>query len=193
MSYDIELIDQKTGQVALLENASFIRGGTIPAEYDKDLECFKQVSQTEASINITYNYSHYYYEATEGIKDFAHEENGGVSYGIRGLYGKTGYQSVSMLQRMIADIEANYQDCDGKWLESKREKTYFYDENGKEVDMFITYLKGDKSYKKEIKEYIISEGDTSNYWEHTAANAIIPLKDMLHMAIECPDAVWEGD
>lgn len=46
------------------------------------------------------------------------------------------------------------------------------------------------------EKYSVSEGDTSDYWEATAANAMIPLMDMLNMALtnmNNPDAVWDGD
>lgn len=44
-----------------------------------------------------------------------------------------------------------------------------------------------------VEEYTISEGDVSNYWIATAANAIRPLSDMLVMATDNlleSDVVW---
>ena len=45
----------------------------------------------------------------------------------------------------------------------------------------------------ETEEYEISEGDTTNYWEDTAANALRPLYQLIAMARIRPDGVWEGD
>ena len=49
--------------------------------------------------------------------------------------------------------------------------------------------------KKEIK-FMVNEGDMSNYWTATAANAIKPLMDMIVMATDNlteKDVVWSGD
>lgn len=77
-----------------------VTGKLVPAE------------QTEADIDITYNYSRYYYEATDGDIRFAHEkvsvycadETQGpaeTEYDIRGLYGSTSAESIPMLMDMI--------------------------------------------------------------------------------------------
>lgn len=68
--------------------------------------------QTEADIDITYNYSRYYYEATDGDIRFAHEDVSAyyadetqgpteTEYGIGGLYGSTSAESIPMLMDVI--------------------------------------------------------------------------------------------
>ena len=55
MSYDIELINRRTKQPLLLSQPQYIRGGTVKAELDENGNLV-QAKETEASINITYNY-----------------------------------------------------------------------------------------------------------------------------------------
>ena len=201
MSYDIELIHRKTKQPLLLSQPQYIRGGTVKAELDKNGNLM-QTKETEASINITYNYSHYYVEATRDDRRFFKQEanaEGNVtenSAGIRGLYGKTAAESLPMLRDMIERIKKKYMDQEtGEWSVTKRKKVHFYDENGVEYKDPINAIINSLPYRKE-EEIYVSEGDTSNYWEGTAANAIIPLMDMLYMAVEHlfdKEAVWDGD
>jgi hypothetical protein len=81
---------------------------------------------------------------------------------------------------------------DGEWIITKRKKTVYYDENGKEIDFFdINY--GFNQLRKEELEFEISEGDTNNYWIATAANAIKPLHQLLALAKMRPDCIWDGD
>lgn len=202
MSYDIELINKKTKQPLLLSQPQYIRGGTVKAKLDEN-DNLVQTKETEASINITYNYSHYYVEATRDDRRFFKQEanaEGNVtenSAGIRGLYGKTAAESLPMLRDMIERIKKKYMDQEtGEWSVTKRKKVHFYDENGVEYKDPINAIINSLPYRKEEEIYEVSEGDTSNYWEGTAANAIIPLMDMLYMAVEHlfdEEAVWNGD
>lgn len=202
MSYDIELINRKTKQPLLLSQPQYIKGGTVKAKLDEN-DNLVQTKETEASINITYNYSHYYVEATRDDRRFFKQEanaEGNVtenSAGIRGLYGKTAAESLPMLRDMIERIKKKYMDQEtGEWSVTKRKKVHFYDENGVEYKDPINAIINSLPYRKEEEIYEVSEGDTSNYWEGTAANAIIPLMDMLYMAVEHlfdEEAVWDGD
>ena len=63
MSYDISLVDPVTKEQLHSDVAHDMRGGT-----------YALGSTTELWLNITWNYAHYYYEATDGDKRFAHEE-----------------------------------------------------------------------------------------------------------------------
>ena len=112
MSYDIELKNKVTGETAKMRHPQYVRGGTVRAVMDERTGQLVQAEQVEADINITYNYSHYYYEATDGDIRFAHDKvsayyadgtTGPVKteYGIRGLYGKTPAESIPMLIDMI--------------------------------------------------------------------------------------------
>ena len=192
MSYDISLKDPVTKETIEITEPHFMRGGT-----------YRVGGTTELWLNITYNYSHYYYEATDKDPRFAHDEvscyyadgtKGPIEteYGIRGIYGKTGAESIPMLEDMIQRITEKYQKG-GEWIETERTKARWYDENGNEVqDPFNMILHG-KQVTKEEYTVIVSEGDTDDYWEETAVNAIKPLHQLIAMARMRPDGIWHGD
>ena len=155
MSYDIYLNNPETGEASKV-NSFLMTGGTVPCRSVNGQ--LIQAEQTDAWINITYNYAKYYYAVTEGDERFAHRRSvsGEVDYGIRGIYGKTGAESIPLLQLMIDRIHDRYIYCNGKLLDER-------------------------------------ETDTSDYWKPTAANAIRPLRQMISLAEQCPDSVWDGD
>lgn len=196
MSYDIELIDKKTDQVLTIKRPQFIEGGTIKVKYDLETGELVPVEQNDTRINITYNYSRYYYEATEGDSRFAWDHCGEIDYGIRGLYGKQASESIDMLLSMISRITKKYQDKNGNWIKTKRIKKYCFDKNGNEIKDVCYAIANHIEYKEVEKEYEISEGDISSYWEATAANAIKPLWNMIYMATDNflnENAIWDGD
>ena len=192
MSYDINLKDPITKETIQFDAPHFMRGGTYAIG-----------GTTEAWLSVTYNYAHYYYEATDKDPRFAHDEvscyyadgtKGPIEteYGIRGIYGKTGAESIPMLEDMIRRITEKYQK-DGEWIETERTKARWYDESGNEVeDPFHMILQG-KNVTKEEYTVMVSEGDTDDYWEATAVNAIRPLHQLIAMAKMRPDGVWDGD
>lgn len=88
MSYDIQLNNSVTGEVLELDAPHQMKGGTY------------QVGGCQtAELNITYNYSKYFYELFGDL-------------GIRELYGKSGVDSIPMLetaiQQLSDDIDENY-------------------------------------------------------------------------------------
>lgn len=88
MSYDIELQHPITKQTLQLDSPHQMKGGT-----------YVLGGTTEASLNITYNYGKIFY------KIFGEE-------GIRSIYGKSGAESVSMLDDAINqlgdDVDEDY-------------------------------------------------------------------------------------
>lgn len=208
MSYDIRLKNKATGETARMKHPQYVRGGTVRAVMDERTGQLVQAEQVEADINITYNYSHYYYEATDGDIRFAHDEVSAyyadgttgpieTKYGIRGLYGATPAESIPMLIDMIEKIKAKYTDESGEWIDTERTKTVYY-KNGVEIpsrDEIEAILHSAYDEKKEIT-FMVNEGDMSDYWQATAANAIKSLQDMIVMATDnltekC--IVWDGD
>lgn len=193
MSYDIELKNKVTGETAKMRHPQYVRGGTVPARLNPATGELEQAEQAEAHINITYNYSHYYYEATDGDPRFAHDKVSAyyadgtqgpivTEYGIRGLYGKTPAESIPMLMDMITKIRQKYTDENGEWIETERTL-----KNGQEIP---------EHEEVDAILYLVNEGDMSNYWTATAANAIKPLMDMIVMATDNlteKDVVWDGD
>ena len=178
MSYDIHLKDPVTGETATVPGHLMI-GGTYKADYHPETGTFTPALNTEADLNITYNYSSYYYET--------YEENG-----IRTIYGMSGIDSIPVLEKMILCIEEKYKK-NGEWIVSNRKKTAYYDKNDNEIDLCdVVFEKAVYDRKEEI-EFEISEGDTSDYWVPTAANALKPLYQLIALAKMRPDCIWEGD
>lgn len=191
MSYDISLRDPVTNETLELPSEHLMIGGTYVAKYDEINNTFIPKPITDAWLNVTYNYSSYYYDASENDSRF---ERNGKNCGIEGLIDKTGYESISMLESMIQRIKDKYY-VNGDWITTKRNKTRYLDKNGKVVDdyfMLGEILNGNLSkYTKE--EYVddIDEGAVHNYWDATAANAIKPLYQLITMAKLRPDGIWK--
>lgn len=88
MSYSIDLIDPISKKTLELEENHFMRGGTYAIGGTKEL-----------TLNITWNYSKYYY-------DVMGED------GIRSIYGKTGADSIPILESAIAKLKDDVDDDD---------------------------------------------------------------------------------
>lgn len=177
MSYDIYLNDPVTGEVAIVPGHLMI-GGTYKADYHSETGTFTPALNTEANLNVTYNYGRYYKEVYEK--------------GIRQIYGMSGVDSIPILENMITAITDKYRKND-LWTSTKRTKVICYDEEGNELENVMVFLKQQIPAKEEIIEYEVDEGDTSNYWLATAANAIRPLHQLIALAKMRPDCIWDGD
>lgn len=203
MSYDIYLKDPVSRETIQLPVEHVMTGGTYAATYDEQTGTWLPLPIRDAHLNITYNYSNYYYDATEGDPRFAHEEvsciyadgtEGPIEtrYGIRGIYGKSGAESIPMLLDMILRIEIVYKK-DGEWISTERRKLRYFDMHGREItDVGGALLRGIQYTRKE-EPYEVSEGPNDNYWIDTAGNAIRPLYQLIAMAKMRPDGVWDGD
>ncbi|MDE7357826.1 MAG: hypothetical protein K2N39_00060, partial [Lachnospiraceae bacterium] len=130
-------------------------------------------------VNITYNYGRYYYEV--------YEEDG-----IQVIYGLSGFDSISVLEKMVAFLKEKYKKR-GEWVVTKRNKTIFFDENGRAAEPVVSAINGIKLIRSEEVEFEVSEGDISDYWLATAANAISPLYQLIALAKMRPDCIWDGD
>ena len=192
MSYDIELKDRVTGKTLEVSENHFMTGGTYAVGGTRELW-----------LNITYNYAHYYYEATDCDPRFAHDEisayyadgtNGPVEtkYGIRGIYGKTGAESIPMLQDMIRRIEEKYKK-DGEWITTTKEKYKFFGPDGIEYKDPIGAILDKLPTVEKVYTVEVNEGPDEDYWEPTAGNAIKPLYQLIAFAQMRPDGVWDGD
>ena len=96
MSYDIRLKDPVSDETVFLPFDHVMIGGTYAANYNEQTRRFSPRPMKEAWLNITYNYGKYYYEAEEA--------------GIRAIYGKTGLDSLPILDHMISAIKENHSD-----------------------------------------------------------------------------------
>ena len=166
-----------TGEVANVPGHLMI-GGTYKVDYHPETGTFTPALNTEAHLNVTYNYGCYYREASEN--------------GIREIYGLQGVDSISVLENMISVIISKYKESD-TWISAKRTKTIYYDEEGNELENILVFLKQKVATKEEIIEYEVNEGDTSDYWLPTAANALKPLYQLIALAKMRPDCIWDGD
>lgn len=183
MGYSISLTDPVTGETLHSKFKHEMKGSIYAVE-----------GTTELWLSITYNYAQYYNEATKKDKRFANTSyrEDEVCYGIRGIYGKTGAESIPMLEDMISRIEKKYKNRDGSWKTAVRKRTIYFDQFGNEIDVYKTICQ-DIQYTEKHEKYEVNEGDTSDYWERTAANALRPLHQLLAMARIRPDGVWKGD
>lgn len=86
MSYDIQLLDPVTKGTILFDHSHEIRGGT-----------YQLGGCREAWLNVTYNYSSHFYRVF-GDK------------GIRSIYGKSGADSVPMLESAIKQLGNDVDD-----------------------------------------------------------------------------------
>lgn len=90
MSYDISLCDPVTHKPLKADSTHFIAGGMRAMGGTKELW-----------LNVTYNYGHFYYQPE------VFGENG-----IRSIYGKTGAESIPMLEKAIAALGDDVDDND---------------------------------------------------------------------------------
>lgn len=90
MSYDISLCDPVTHETLEVDDTHFVAGGTRPIGGTKELW-----------LNITYNYGMY----------FRRDDVLGRK-GIRSIYGKTGAESIPMLEKAISALGDDVDDSD---------------------------------------------------------------------------------
>ena len=107
MSYDIELIDQVTGETLELDAPHHMRGGTYAIGGTK-----------QAHLNVTYNYSKQFHrvfdvltEPRQKAPEWLRNDGAPVS-GVRTIYGLTGAESLPVLAKAIAqlgdDVDPDY-------------------------------------------------------------------------------------
>ena len=90
MSYDISLCDPVTHETLEADSAHFMAGGTRAI-----------VGTTELWLNITGNYGKFY-----------RRDDVLGSKGIRSIYGKTGAESIPMLEKAISALGDDVDDSD---------------------------------------------------------------------------------
>lgn len=178
MGYDIFIRDPATGKaVEVMERLT--GDGAHAANDDPGKGMLAETFKADAHVNITYRYGRYYYETYE-------------KEGIRAIYGKSCFDSIAMLEKMIANLQEKYQK-DGEWVITKRCKILYFDENGRETAPIASAANGGRPIRYEEVEIEVCEGDTDDCWQETAANAIKPLYQLLAMAKMRPDCIWDGD
>ena len=203
MGYDISLKDPVTKEEIELPVKHLMIGNTYAADYDPNIGRFTPKPTSEAHLGITYNYSNYYYDAVERDvwfygnleDDDDREKEQPRNLGIRGIYGKSGAESIPMLNDMIQRITDKYQK-DGEWISTERTKMIYRDTFGKAYAPEVVLCNSDydlSTMKKEEYTVKVSEAPNDDYWEATAGNAIKPLHYLIAMAQLRPDGIWDGD
>lgn len=185
MSWDFRLKDLETDET-LEVKPHFMYGGNIRVGCVNG-ELVK-LPNTLAELNVTYNYSSYYYEAARKFRQ--------ETEGIRDLNNMYSCIAIHYLEKLIKYILDTYKP-NGEWLKGKRTK-FLYDIKGVgsnlTFDEYMNYIERtgitECVTQKEI-EYEVSEGDTDDYWEVTAANALKPLYQLLELSKMRPDGIWE--
>lgn len=219
MSYDLTLKDPVTHET-LHVPPHVMHGANIPCEMING--CLVPTATAEAYLNITYNYSHYYYEAFPVPKtpDQAEQHKLDVSRfgicptegGLRSLEGVTGANAILFLKEMISRIEQRYKKPDGSWVLSSRENPYIIDrrtgERVEEIALVNVFYEGIKiglsqkemdqiikeRYERKKETIMIDEGSKGkDYWSATAVNAIRPLYQLIAFSNLRPDGVWSVD
>ena len=112
MSYDIELKNKVTNETAKMRHSQYVRGGTVPARLNPMTGELEPTEQVEAHINITYNYSHYYYEATDSDPRFAHDKKANYPH-----YYRKSEEKLGKLQTRLAKKQkgsSNYKKLQAK-------------------------------------------------------------------------------
>ncbi len=87
MSYDIRLCDPVTKEGLEADMPHHVRGGT-----------YAMGGTPEMWLNVTYNYSSHYYKHIDAEK------------GIRALYGKTGAETIPLLESAISKLGDDVSD-----------------------------------------------------------------------------------
>lgn len=111
MSYDIRLIDSVTKETIEFDSPHQMKGGTYAIG-----------GTSEAWLNITYNYSRWYYkngvfpDRGEAGKDF----HNGLT-GIRSLYGLSGAESIPIIEHAIKALESMEDDLSEKEIQEYKD------------------------------------------------------------------------
>ena len=90
MSYDIELVHPVTKQTLETDSLHRMEGGTY---------CLG--GSNKLHLNVTYNYAGFYYSAFKAL---------GLQAGIRSIYGKSGAESIPILNQVAASLGDDVDD-----------------------------------------------------------------------------------
>lgn len=177
MSYDVDLVDSNNATIFLpyshSEGGTYVQGGT-----------------NEASLNITYNYSKFYYETID-------KEDG-----LRWLHDKLAGETVDRLFAAVKILGVNrYTD---EYLVIKADLTWGQLSGNKptthQQEFINQYLPNFPSQDdvellsdsiKELGKSLKVLYDTGGYWKATPGNAGHALNILLNWALQCPNSKWQ--
>ena len=209
MSYDISYVDSLTKEPIQVSPYSS-QGGTFQIEKTiiNNEEVWSPSLITDCEINITYNYSVFYYKYLDS------------ELGIRWLYGKSGDVVKSALIKTIISLS---NEIDFKQTQfSENEDNLINAINrissiipSKHYVISIDTILGDNIPKTDLQTYFNKIKNTdlsllpeeeinlllknklieesSYYWKSTADNAAKPLITMLYWIYQNPNGVFNGD
>lgn len=180
----------------LIQVAPFMaEGGTVRAEpvYNDEGEfvTLKPATITDCEINITYNYSKFYYDHIDS------------ELGIKWLYGKTGKEVKDRLEQAIQNLGINKETepfwvinndyTFGQFFGNKKEIPGAYTEE--DIKEFIT-TDWDDEKNADLRDILVSLEilqDGGAYWKATPGNAGHALMRIMTWIIQNPDGVFNGD
>lgn len=190
MSYDIgyytpETWDSETNREYIKVTPFRAEGGTVRAEIVDDKLVPSTIS--ECDINITWNYSKFYYEHIDS------------ELGIRWLYGKTGAEVKDRLEKAIQALGIERYTGPNWIISAKYTLGRIFDDN---IHLPIP----EEKHKEYLKvrdwdshpefDYLVNIGylkDGGAYWKATPGNAGYALMKILTWIIQNPDGVFNGD
>jgi hypothetical protein len=172
MSFDVELVDEEIGTPIHLPY-SHSEGGT-----------------NQATLNITYNYSKYYYETLD------------KEHGLYWLDGKLGRETVDVLYGGVRELgverytgeyyviksDIRFGELFGKKI-SERQKAFISDY----LPNFPSLSDVEKLSlsEKELGRCVGVLHDTGGYWKPTPGNAGYALNILLNWALQYPNGKWQ--
>ena len=179
MSYDVRFVNPET--LDLLAVPLHFEGGTLLMD-----------GNTEADLNITYNYSSVY---------------GRFNFNIRDLYGKTGAETSDVLLKLVLALGTErYMGTMYQWAQVV--KSPFNDDNDHKLpennpEEWNRYIKvrdakeylEDPQHQEFLAELLEKDliRDGGGYWKPTDGNAGYALSILLSWAQLHPQGVWEGN
>lgn len=178
-----------TSKYRQLKVAAYCR---VSTEHEEQINSFQmQCSYYTDYINKNKDWQFAGIYADEGLSATDVEKRTEFKRLIRACRNKkVDLESTEMIQDLINRIIEKYSDING-WKTTKRVTRIYYDSKGNEVDFRKNlFIKEKYTYEEFTTE--VYEGPNANYWTATAANAIVPLYQLLVFAKLRPDGIWDG-
>ena len=189
MSYSIEYCTKESynnlDQRELVKVAPFeAEGGTVRAEIVNGVLVPAKI--TECDLNITYNYSKYYYEHIDS------------ELGIRWIYGKTGAEVKERLEKAILALGIERNTNPFWQINSDYTIGQLFNKKPLPIseEKHIEYIKVDNWDEHPDKQKLIDINylkDGGSYWKPTPGNAGYALMRILTWIIQEPNGIFSGD
>jgi hypothetical protein len=189
MSYDIsyytkESYNSPDNRELVIVAPFMAEGGTVRAEIIGDK--LIPATITECDINITYNYSQFYYKHIDS------------ELGIRWIYGKTGTEVKERIEKAILILGIQRNTAPFLQINSEYTIGQIFDKKPIPVsdEKHAEYKKVQDWDTHPDKKYLFEIGylkDGGSYWKPTPGNAGYALMRILTWIIQEPNGIFGGD